>query len=76
MKAYIVDVDWPHSEDRMFLVYASTPEAAEAIAEEKLIALGDVEPGDISDPNSEVGLIVIEAEGACVPEHPALIWIM
>ena len=76
MKTYIVRVDWPHSEERMFLIYAGTTETAEVMAEDKLIELGDADPGELSDPNSEIDLIVIEVEGAAVPEHPSLIWVV
>ena len=76
MKTYIIVVDWPHREDRMFLVYANTEQEAEAMAEKKLIELGDAEPNEISDPSSEIDLIAMEAEGATAPEQPELIWIV
>lgn len=75
LKAFIVTIDWPHAEERLFMAYAQDADRAEALAHEKLIELEDLEEDEDLD-GAETTIRALEVEGAPVPQNEALIWVV
>lgn len=76
MEAYLIELDWPHAEHRLFMAYATSESRAKEMAEQKLVELEDLEVGELDSPASEATLVAHKVDGAPLPPADLLLWVV
>tara|TARA_Y100000815_G_scaffold263209_1_gene277510 strand:- start:803 stop:1036 length:234 start_codon:yes stop_codon:yes gene_type:complete len=73
--AYIITIQWPHAEKRLFMAYAQNEAIAQTLAHEKLIELGDLEEDEDLE-GAETIIHADEVVGAPCPDEEKIFWVL